>query len=353
MSKSIHIDIDDTIVESLGITERDYPGMVTSGNLDISKVLVSENGTKFNELDEILQGQDDNIILSNYKGKKAFVVPGCDISMEKLKHVSKEHGIKLTNDLDDADIILTHIFVSDDIHNTDPIPLKKLMFSFNNGYALTSIGTTHNIWAARTNEAFENYGHIIYDKRLSSIFNLHSDQVEYESLPYDTYVYSGLAIKILDKIINHNIVRIKADTLIEESPNQRAITEDLMNQALAMYDAGNEDRELLVKMLPTFRTDINHHYLWNLCRNINDYNLPRDKDCKHWLNKVNYDSLNRMSPEDFITRYDQTNELTPAGFKFAEPECRQEIRIHNRELYSFKVQIKPEYHKYLKIKKDE
>ena len=42
--------------------------------------------------------------------------------------------------------------------------------------------------------------------------------------------------------------------------------------------------------------------------------------------------------------------LDSESFRYLEPIVRKEITISNRELYTFKVQVKEEYRKYLKIK---
>ena len=43
--------------------------------------------------------------------------------------------------------------------------------------------------------------------------------------------------------------------------------------------------------------------------------------------------------------------LDEHNFNYLEPIVRKEVRIHNRELYVFKVAVKPQYRKYLKINK--
>ena len=40
--------------------------------------------------------------------------------------------------------------------------------------------------------------------------------------------------------------------------------------------------------------------------------------------------------------------LNRESFKYLEPIVRSEIRIQNRDLYTFKVSVKKEYKKYLK-----
>ena len=42
--------------------------------------------------------------------------------------------------------------------------------------------------------------------------------------------------------------------------------------------------------------------------------------------------------------------LDKISFRYLEDIVRKEIRIENRDLYTFRVELKPEYRKYLKQK---
>ena len=55
-----------------------------------------------------------------------------------------------------------------------------------------------------------------------------------------------------------------------------------------------------------------------------------------------------MNAEDAIKHFEQEGILDSRCFRALEVECRKEIIISNRELYTFKVQVKPEYRKYMK-----
>ena len=50
----------------------------------------------------------------------------------------------------------------------------------------------------------------------------------------------------------------------------------------------------------------------------------------------------------FILKLEEDNLLDSESFKYLEPICRKEIRIHNRDLYVFNVSVKPKYQQYLK-----
>ena len=47
-------------------------------------------------------------------------------------------------------------------------------------------------------------------------------------------------------------------------------------------------------------------------------------------------------------KLEREEKLTNESFRYLEKIVRTEISIHNRELYVFKVSVKPEYKKYLK-----
>ena len=53
-----------------------------------------------------------------------------------------------------------------------------------------------------------------------------------------------------------------------------------------------------------------------------------------------------------IQHLENNNELNKESFKYLEPIVRKEIRIDNRDLYVFRVEIKPEYKKFLKDEKN-
>ena len=56
-----------------------------------------------------------------------------------------------------------------------------------------------------------------------------------------------------------------------------------------------------------------------------------------------------MSAQDMILDLEKEEKLDSESFRYLEPIVRKEISIHNRDLYVFKVQVKPEYRKYLKV----
>ena len=358
MSKEIHKDVRPMkhITGLLGITTTDIVGMICSGDCTkLSTVLVSEDATIYEKHREKLEGDDMTPIL-NYKDKKAFIMAGSTITSDKMKLELKEHKIKITNNPDDADLFISNNYLSGYVGSGESLSLKQYMFKISNGYAVTEweedCGLTRQDRITEWMQS-ENIEHVILDNSKLEVLNTHMATLETDSLPYDTYVYTGIALQILDRVHNHGATIIHEDRIMKESPNQQVLTEELLQTILDMYNAGNEDRLLLDKILPTIRTDINHHLIWKLSHKINRYSLSsRNKDLDYWMRKSKFENYARMSAEDFIIQHDENNLLTSEGFKYVEPIVRQDININNRELYVFKVQIKPELaNKYLTKKK--
>ena len=352
MSKRIHKDVRNmsNIVSDLDISKTDIIGMICSANgSELSTVLASENCTRYDELGNLLEGDSEQCV-TLYKDKKGYIVTGSNISGDKLKMICKEHNISITTDLEKADVIITNRNSFCEAYSHE-IPKQKLMFSIENGYAIDEYDSDYSSLNEWKNNEILN--HVLWDAKLQDSLGVSLYNCEYDSLPYNTYVYTGLALEILNKIVMENIPTIQGDRLVDESPNQVILNKELLDQIKAMTNGGADDRLLLKKILPTIKCDTNYHLLWDLCNEIDEWDLGvnRDKDLKYWFTKVKYSYYRGMQAESFIQIHDENETLTSEGFKFAEPQCRNDIHISNRELYTFKVEIKPEYHKYLKIKK--
>tara|TARA_R100000654_G_scaffold1300_1_gene4727 strand:+ start:14918 stop:16015 length:1098 start_codon:yes stop_codon:yes gene_type:complete len=356
MSKEIHKDVRSmqSIIDSLGITTTDKNGMICSSDCTkLSTVLVTEDKTKYEEHTEIIEG-DHELPIHTYKGKKAFIMTGSSVSADKMKIELKEHGMTITSNPQLADVFISNNHSVFHVHDQS-LSLQSYMFYIQNGYSVTEFEDTRrgnyiNDWMAR-----QHVEHVLWDNNRADVLDMNIGCCEYDSLPYDTYVYTGISLEILDRIYNHGATVISERRVMEESPNQQVLTSSLLNTIKSMYDAGGDDRSMLEKLLPTIRTDVNRHLLWQLAGSISRYNFnSRSKDLDYWWSKAKLDWMGRQSAESFLLSEHEDDKLTNEGFKYLEPMVRQEISISNRELYVFKVQVKPELaNKYLKIKKNE
>ena len=67
----------------------------------------------------------------------------------------------------------------------------------------------------------------------------------------------------------------------------------------------------------------------------------------YWLDKHDIYRLSSMNAEEAIQYFEEKDQLDSRCFRALEVKCREQIQINNRELYTFKVQVKPEYRKYM------
>ena len=77
---------------------------------------------------------------------------------------------------------------------------------------------------------------------------------------------------------------------------------------------------------------------------------PYDGAGPEKMDKSNFTRYSRASAEEMIKYLEEEEYLDSESFRYLEPIVRKEITISNRELYTFKVQVKEEYRKYLKPK---
>ena len=78
------------------------------------------------------------------------------------------------------------------------------------------------------------------------------------------------------------------------------------------------------------------------------YMYNRNKDVQYWKRASCIDGYYHRSALDQIHWMEEQKVLNKESFKYLESIVRKEIRIDNRDLYVFKVSVKPEYKKYLK-----
>ena len=108
--------------------------------------------------------------------------------------------------------------------------------------------------------------------------------------------------------------------------------------------------EMAGKIIPTIDPTGEPYLLYKYAKEFLgncDYKYTRNKDVIYWLEKHNINLLARKNAEQAIKYFEENGVLDSKCFRALEVECRKEIQIHNRELYTFKVQVKPEYRKYM------
>ena len=342
-SKNIHDGgYPDQALVDLGFEDANIVGMVQN-NLYIVDVTISESQSQYDKIKSLLETETTSDLS---QVKRAFILPMHNVSTDRLKAALKEHKISVTNDYEKADFIIPHLNFYDNYSAIDNIPQTKLMFHLKNGYYCndhrTCVADYHN----------DTGNTVILDKR--SLGDKQQWNIEYDSLPYDSYIFSNMAIRIAALIEDGDLQVIETDTILNQSANRVPMTEELMedlNKMVSSYSASDEELQMAGKIIPTIDPTGEPYLLYKYSKEFLgnlDYKYSRNKDVIYWLDKHQCCYLSRLTAEDAIKHFEQEGLLDSRCFRALEVECRKEIVISNRELYTFKVQVKPEYRKYMK-----
>ena len=341
-SKNIHAGpYPEAELSALGFEDAQKIGMVQN-SLDIAELTLSESIAQYDKIKEILYTETTNDLTTV---KRAFILPMADVSIDRLKAALKEHKISVTNDYEKADFIIPHVNFYDEYSSIENIPQTKMMFKLHNGYYCNdhrqAVSDYHN----------ETGNNVILDKR--ALGDKYQHSVDYESLPYDSFIFSNMSIMLAKMIEDGDLDVIETDTILNQSANRVPITEELMedlNKMINNYHATEEELQMAGKIIPTIDPTGEPYLLYKYAKEFLgncDYKYTRNKDVIYWLEKHNINLLARKNAEQAIKYFEEKGVLDSKCFRALEVECRKEIQIHNRELYTFKVQVKPEYRKYM------
>ena len=338
-NKTVFQKIDPADVVTLNVEDGMHLGVaVNSACSEIATVLVTEEVDTYNNIRDILSEETTNDLSTV---KKGFILPGVSCSADRIKEAAKEHGISITNDFELADFIITDGMVDRDVYGQDNnYPTKSLLVHFQNGYCVYD----HYDFISRYHSQTTNS--VLWDKRLNEYRNM--SNCDYQSLPHDSYIITGLGLKLASLIKQGQMQVIEVDTFLEASANVQPITEQLLEDIRGMLATG-DDREVLGAILPTINYRENPALMWQLACLLRgkDYYWNRNKDVKYWWNVANINDLGYMNAEEAVIHYEELGVLDSDNFKMLEPLCRKEISISNRSLYVFKVAVSPKWRKYL------
>ena len=341
-SKNVHQqELPDQVLTDLGFTDNVEVGFMLK-NLDIEEVILSESLTQSAKVKELLRTETTTDLT---QVKRAFVLPMHNVSTDRLKAALKEHKIGITNDYEKADFIIPHTNFYDTYSQVDTIPQTKLMFKMTNGY----FGNDHRQSVIDYHEKTGN--NVILEKR--SLGDSYQYNIDYESAPYDSYYFSKMSLILADLVDKGELQVIETDTILNQSANRIPMTKELMEDLQKMcdsYNASDEEIEMAGKIIPTIDPNGEPYLLYNSAVQFLasvSYKYNRNKDVMYWMEKHNVQYLSRMNAEEAIKHFDDIGILDSRCFRALEVKCRNEIQIYNRELYTFKVQVKPEYRKYM------
>jgi len=337
-SKNVHHgEYPDQEITDLGFTDMVTVGFVTS---KVEDIFLSESLAQYDKVKDLLTTEttaDLTVV------KRAFVLPMHNVSTDRLKAALKEHKIGITNDYEKADFIVTHTNFYDSYSNIPNIPQTKMMFKMSNGYFCHDHRPLTQDYHDFTNND------VIIEFRSQDNFYQHN--MNYESAPFDSYIFSNMSLVLADLIEKGEMQVIATDTILNQSANRTPITEQLMEDITKMtdYSATDDDIEMAGKIIPTIDPTGEPYLLYsnaNMLDNVS-YKFNRNKDVMYWMEKHKISRLAMLNAENAIKYFDEKGELDSRCFKSLEVKCREQIQIHNRELYTFKVQVKPEYRKYM------
>ena len=340
-SKNIHhSEISPELLEDLGFIDTVTVGLMQT-NLDIEDMQLSESATQYDKIKDLLTTETTSDLTIV---KRAFVLPMHNVSTERLKASLKEHKITITNDYEKADFIIPHTNFYESYSSIGIIPQTKMMFKLTNGY-----------YSNEHREAVIDYhdktgNDVILDKR--ALGDKYQHNVDYVSAPYDSFVFSNMSLALANLIEAGDMQVIETDTILNQSANRVPMTEELMEDIKKMinnYNTSDEEYEMAGKIIPTIDPTGEPYLLYEYANFLNtkSYNYTRNKDVQYWLEKHNIYTLSGYNAEEAIKYFEEKGQLDSRCFRALEVKCREQISISNRELYTFKVQVKPEYRKYM------
>jgi hypothetical protein len=325
-----------------------YQVALSRQSWDMGQAVFSDMNNTYKVMRDMFQNEIDVIDLTQYK--KAFIIPGCPVSLPRLKEALREHKITVTNDVNKADFFVTHDDYGQYHSDGESIRTNSMLFKVHN-YEAMDISTSVDL-AGKGETLVDPNIQIVFDDKMAETYSRNS--LDYDADLYEKWVITPLAIQIAYRIRHEQTPVIYAETCLNESANKTILDQQLMDDMIRMIQHGSpEEQELVKKMVPAIDYRKKKHLIWNLAKEVNGYmyRFNRDKDLNYWMDKSNFNTYGRYNAEEMIKQLEEEECLDSESFRYLEPIVRKEISINNRELYTFKVQVKEEYRKYLKIKK--
>lgn len=338
-SKSVYQPYESAALTHFGLDGDPVYG-VLSTNMTIDEVVCTEDEQQYKNITDLLS--KNTLTNGQWKSlKRAFVLPKCPVSLDRIKSVAKECGITITNDYEAADFIITHDDFSQNFSHGELIKSTIMLSKIWNYEAVESTGGRIPV--------VDNAGlFVLYDRKFQDHVSQWNCTIDHNV--YDRWLITPMAANIAYRIDTGVLGVVHAEDLLGESQMKQDLTEELLGTIKAMLNSNSEDRKLLGKIIPSINTNTNYHLLWELAKELApaSYMFTRDKDFQYWYDQAKMDFLYRKSAEAIILWLEEQNLLTSVEFRYLEPIVRREIQIYNRDLYTFQVSVKPQYKQFLK-----
>ena len=342
-NKSVYQNLDLTALSYFDLEQDTIYGVLSTSG--VSKVLCTQDEKAYDKIYRILTVPTEDEQTFRTK-KKAFILPKCSVSQDRLKAALKEHGITVTNDYELADLIIGHEDIaSHRLQNGENIPSTLMMNK------LWNYETTNGRASATQSLELQIYN----SGEECIITNKLTDKVRYYDLDindslYDVWMITGMALNIAHIIDTTDVSVIDPETVLHASATKMTLDEQLFSDLKAQLNSHGDDKALALKIIPTIDYKKNYHLLWQFAQDCSfiTYADNRDKDLQYWIEASEFNSLSRKCAQDMILWLEENEKLDKVTFRYLEPIVRREISIQNRDLYTFKVAVKKEYQKYLK-----
>jgi len=326
-----------------------YQVALSRQSWDMGQAIFCDLNNTYKVFKKYFNDEIDVVDLTQYK--KAFILPGCPVSLPRLKEALREHKITVTNDVNKADFFVTHDEYGQYHSDGESIRTNSMLFKIHN-YEAMDISASIGLADRHSEKNVDANIQIVFDDKMAETYSRNS--LDYDTDLYEKYVFTPLAIQVAYRIRHEQIPVIYAETCLNESANKTILDQQLLDDIIRMIqNSGEEEQELVKKMVPAIDYRKKKHLIWKLAKETSGYlyRFNRDKDMNYWADKSNFNSYSRYNAEEMIKHLEEEECLDSESFRYLEPIVRKEISINNRELYTFKVQVKEEYRKYLKIKK--
>lgn len=340
--KKSFIDIDDSILNHFSLELGDRHGLLASN--EHCSIYVNDDITSWEKIVDKLKSSTYDI--DNHSGKKrAFILNRSEVTVDRIKSACKEHSITITNDIDKADLLLTHSAVGSAYRDSDPVRSNELAFKLWN-YDTTTYSDNGCSLSKKINDLGEDGIPTIVDVELK---NALSHDFEYGSTLLEGWCLTGLALKMAYLIDTSQLETLSIENVLSASATKSVLDQSLLDSLVAMlksYD--DDDKQMAKKIIPTIDKTKNIHLIWELISEVGWEidRLTRDKDVKYWYNN-GPEEYYHLNPEEMILKLSEDGKtMDKKTFMHFESLCRKEIQISNRELYVFKVKLKKEFRHY-------
>ena len=239
-----------------------YGVLSTSGEID--EVLCTQDQTTYEKINTILTVPTEDEQTFRNK-KKAFILPKCTVSQDRLKAALKEHGITVTNDYELADLIIGHEDISTHrLENAENIPSTVMMNKlWNYETTLGRSSATHPKEIAIANSGLE----VIITPKLTESVRYYDLDIE-DSL-YDSWMLTGMAVNLAYIIDTTDVSVIDPETVLHASATKMVLDEQLLADIKSQLSAYGDDKALALKIIPTIDYKTNYHLLWQFAQDCN------------------------------------------------------------------------------------